>query len=53
MDVNSHIPVNDDYEPDIDGEVLADRDPVQNAYYFRKSVLYPSATPYFEEQQED
>jgi len=53
MDVNSHIPVNDEYEPDIDGEVLADRDPVQNAYYFRKSVLYPSATPYFEEQQED
>jgi len=53
MDVNSHIPVNDEYEPDIDGEVLADRDPVQNAYYFRKSVLYPSATPHFEEQQED
>lgn len=53
MDINSHIPMNDDYEPDIDGEVLADRDPVQNAYYFRKSVLYPSATPHFEEQQED
>ncbi|MHB9287844.1 hypothetical protein ACKVMT_12495 [Halobacteriales archaeon Cl-PHB] len=53
MDINSHIPVNDEYEPDIDGEVLADRDPVQNAFYFRKSVLYPSPRPWFEIVQEE
>jgi|GEM_PF-4505277 len=53
MDINSHIPVNENYEPDIDGEVLADRDPIQNAFLIRNTVVEPSPRPWFEKLQED
>lgn len=48
IDINSHISVNDNYMPDIDGEILADRQPPQNQFLFQRTVVNPSAIPYFE-----
>lgn len=52
VDINSHISVNDEYMPDIDGEILADREPPQNQFLFQRTVVNPSAIPYFEELNE-
>jgi hypothetical protein len=49
IDINSHIPINDDYEPDFDGEIAADRDKTQNALRFNRTVTNPSDYPYFED----
>ena len=50
IDINSHLALDDDYMPDADGEILADRDPTQNTMLFRMTVTNPSAIPYFEQQ---
>jgi len=50
IDISSHISLNDEYMPDIDGEVLADREPPQNQLLFQRTVTNPSETPYFENQ---
>jgi len=52
MDINSHIPVNEDYEPDVDGEILADREDTQNALEFVYTVTNPTDTPVFEIRDE-
>lgn len=48
VDINSHIPVNEDYEPDIEGDILADREPPQHAFAFRNTTENPSPNPLFE-----
>ncbi|SDW05750.1 hypothetical protein SAMN05443574_101207 [Haloarcula vallismortis] len=50
IQINSHIPVNDDYLPDADGKILADREPPQNAFRFNSTITNPSEKPYFERQ---
>ena len=48
IEINSHIPVNEDYEPAYDGEILADREPPQNALRFEYTITNPDDVPWFD-----
>ena len=52
IDINSHIPINGDYEPDVDGEIAADREPAENAFYYQHTVTDPYPYPFFEQVAE-
>jgi len=52
IDVNTHVPLDEDFEPAADGEIPAPREPPQNAFKFRRTVVDPSPKPWFELLQE-